>query len=75
MYLSGKRFGARKFAANFDHKAMTEATAYSNAISQKENDDALDDMRKSGKTKIYTLTADDKKAWIAALRPVHAHPP
>lgn len=52
-------------------KAMTEATAYSNAISQKENDDALDDMRKTGKTKIYTLTADDKKAWLAALRPVH----
>ena len=52
-------------------KAMAEATAYSNAISQKENDDALEDMRKSGKTKIYQLTADDKKAWLAALRPVH----
>ena len=53
------------------NKAMTEASAYSNAISQKENDDALDDMRKTGKTKIHTLTADDKKAWMAALRPVH----
>ncbi|OYU48870.1 MAG: C4-dicarboxylate ABC transporter [Rhizobiales bacterium PAR1] len=52
-------------------KAMAEATAYSNTISQKENDDALEDMRKSGKTKIYQLTADDKKAWLAALRPVH----
>jgi C4-dicarboxylate-binding protein DctP len=52
-------------------KAMAEATAYSNAISQKENDDALEDMRKSGKTKIYSLTAEDKKAWLAALRPVH----
>jgi C4-dicarboxylate-binding protein DctP len=52
-------------------KAMTEASAYSNAISQKENDDALDDMRKTGKTKIHTLTADDKKAWMTALRPVH----
>mgnify|MGYP000846720590 FL=1 len=28
VYLSGKRFGARKFAANFDHKAMTEAIDY-----------------------------------------------
>jgi C4-dicarboxylate-binding protein DctP len=52
-------------------KAMYEASAYSNAISQKENDEALDDMRKSGKTKIYTLTEDDKKVWLAALRPVH----
>ena len=52
-------------------KAMAEASAYSNAISQKENDDALDDMRKTGKTKIYTLSEADKKVWLAALRPVH----
>lgn len=52
-------------------KAMAEATAFSNAISQKENDDALEAMKQSGKTKIYNLTADDKRAWLAALRPVH----
>ncbi|WP_334102905.1 peptidase U32 family protein, partial [Methanothrix soehngenii] len=28
VYLSGKRFGARKFAANFDHTALTEAIDY-----------------------------------------------
>ncbi len=28
VYLSGKRFGARKFAANFDHTAMAEAIDY-----------------------------------------------
>src|ERR1700733_7501622 len=33
-------------------KAMKEATDYTNSIAQKENDDALEEMRKSGKTTI-----------------------
>ena len=33
-------------------KAMAEATAYANSISQTENDDALAEMKKSGKTEI-----------------------
>ncbi|KAF0228318.1 MAG: C4-dicarboxylate-binding protein [Beijerinckiaceae bacterium] len=49
-------------------KAMVEASAYSNAISQKENDDALEDMRKTGKTKIYTLGASARRPWIRSTR-------
>ena len=52
-------------------KAMTEATTYANEIAQKENDDALAAMKASGKTTFYTLTADEKAAWMKALKPVH----
>lgn len=52
-------------------KAMAEATDYANAISEKENDDALADMRKSGKTAIYTPTEAERKAWVKAMMPVH----
>ena len=52
-------------------KAMKEATDYTNGIAQKENDDALEEMRKSGKTTILTLTPDEKAAWRKALLPVY----
>src|SRR5258706_3813377 len=52
-------------------KAMKEATDYTNSIAQKENDDALAEMRKSGKTTISTLTPAEKDAWKKALLPVY----
>src|SRR5712672_2859164 len=52
-------------------KAMKEATDYTNSIAQKENDDALAEMRKSGKTTITTLTPAEKDAWKKALAPVY----
>ena len=42
-------------------KAMEEATDYANEIAQKENDDALEEMKKSGKTEFITLTAAEKR--------------
>lgn len=52
-------------------KAMTEATEYANDIAQKENDDALAAMKKAGKTEFHELTADERKAWITASKPVY----
>ena len=52
-------------------KAMAEATTYANAIGDAENEAALDAMKKSGRTKFYEPTAEDRKAWMAALLPVH----
>jgi C4-dicarboxylate-binding protein DctP len=51
--------------------AMKEATKYANDIARKENDEAVEAVRKSGKTQIITLTADEKKAWKKALVKVH----
>ena len=53
-------------------KAMAEATAFANEISQKENDDALAEMKKSGKIEFITLTPQQKAAWRKALDPVYA---
>ena len=51
--------------------AMKDATTYANEIAKKENDDAIESVRKSGKTQIITLTADERKAWKKALVGVH----
>ena len=51
-------------------KAMKDATIFANEISQKENDDALAEMKKSGRTEFVTLTDAQKAAWKKALEPV-----
>ena len=51
--------------------AMKDATKYANDISQKENDDALEAVKKSGKTEILTLTPEQKAEMKKALVSVH----
>jgi C4-dicarboxylate-binding protein DctP len=51
--------------------AMKDATKYANDIAKKENDDALEAVKKSGKTQIITLTADEKNQMKKALLSVH----
>ncbi len=51
-------------------KAMAEATTYSNGISQQENDEALEAMKKSGKIDFYKPTDADLKKWRDASKPV-----
>ena len=53
-------------------KAMDEATDYTNSIAVKENEDALADIKKSGKTTLHYLTDDQRKAWQTAMRPTYA---
>ena len=52
-------------------QAMTEATAFANDIAQAENDKALEAMKATGKTEFHELTADEREAWMATLKPVH----
>lgn len=52
-------------------KAMKEATAFSNAQSQKENDDALAEIKKSGKSEIVKLTGEQDEAMRKAMEPVY----
>jgi len=52
-------------------KAVQDSTAYANQIAKEENDKALEGVRASGKTEIYTPTAEEKAALKKALVPVH----
>ena len=52
-------------------KAMKEATDFTNEIAQKENDEALNEIKKSGKSQLVTLTPEQKAAWRKALEPVY----
>ena len=51
-------------------KAMDEATVYSNDISEKENAEALEDIKKSGKTELITPTAAETAAMRKAMEPL-----
>ena len=52
-------------------QAMLEATAYANKIAKEENDSALDAVRKSGKTVVYTPTPAERLALKKAMAKVH----
>jgi C4-dicarboxylate-binding protein DctP len=52
-------------------KAMKEATAFGNGQSLKENDDALEAIKKAGKTEIVTLTPEQDAAMRRAMEPVY----
>ncbi|MGE5713923.1 MAG: TRAP transporter substrate-binding protein [Betaproteobacteria bacterium] len=51
--------------------AMAEATKYANDIALKENEDAIAKVKASGKSAVYTPTAEERAAWKKALVPVH----
>jgi len=52
-------------------KALKEATEYGNGQSARENDDALADIKKSGKTEILNLTQEQDAAMRKAMMPVY----
>jgi C4-dicarboxylate-binding protein DctP len=52
-------------------KAMKEATAFGNGQSVKENDDALAEIKKAGRTEIDTLTPEQDAAMRKAMEPVY----
>jgi C4-dicarboxylate-binding protein DctP len=53
-------------------RAVKETSDFFNATAEKDNADALEKIKASGKTDVHVLTAAEKKAWIAKLMPVHA---
>jgi C4-dicarboxylate-binding protein DctP len=52
-------------------KAMNEATDYTNSIAQKENEDSLAEIKKSGKTTLHYLNDAQKVAWQTAMQPTY----
>ncbi|KAF1041477.1 MAG: C4-dicarboxylate-binding periplasmic protein DctP [Herbaspirillum frisingense] len=52
-------------------QAVKDTTTYFNSNSKKENDDALEEIRQTGKTRILTMTAQDKDEWRKVQAPVY----
>jgi C4-dicarboxylate-binding protein DctP len=52
-------------------RAVQESTEFFNATAAKDNVDALEKIKASGKTEVHVLTEPERKAWIAKLMPVH----
>ncbi|HXZ22994.1 MAG TPA: TRAP transporter substrate-binding protein [Pseudolabrys sp.] len=53
-------------------KALQDATIYGNAISEKENNDAMEEIKKSGKNTIIIPTAAETEAMRKAMEPIYA---
>jgi C4-dicarboxylate-binding protein DctP len=52
-------------------KAMQESTVYANKIAKEENDGALEKVKASGKTQVYTPTPQERLALKKAMVKVH----
>ena len=52
-------------------KAMNEATVYSNKISETENAEGLEEIKKSGKTQIIVPTGAEVAAMQKAMEPLY----
>ncbi len=52
-------------------KAMAEATEYANKIAKEENDDSMAKVKASGKSDVYTPTAQERLALKKAMIKVH----
>jgi len=53
-------------------RAMQEATAFTNESVQRDNDDAMAEMRRSGRIQFIELTPEQKASWRRTLEPVQA---
>jgi C4-dicarboxylate-binding protein DctP len=51
---------------------MKQPTAFGNGQSAKENDDALAEIKKAGKTEIISLSPEQDAAMRKAMEPVYA---
>lgn len=51
--------------------SMKDATKFANDIAQKDNDDAMAAVKKSGKSQIITLTPQERAAWKKAMDKSH----
>jgi C4-dicarboxylate-binding protein DctP len=52
-------------------RAVKESTDYFNETAAKDNEDALEKIKATGKLQIHYLTDAERKAWVAKLMPVH----
>src|SRR3974390_387621 len=52
-------------------RAVKESTEFFNTTAEKDNADALEKIKASGKIECHYLTDEQKRAWVAKLMPVH----
>ena len=52
-------------------RAVKESTDFFDETAAKDNADALEKIKASGKVQVHYLTDEEKKAWVAKLMPVH----
>jgi len=52
-------------------RAVKESTDFFNTTAEKDNADALEKIKASGRIEFHNLTDEQKRAWVAKLMPVH----
>jgi C4-dicarboxylate-binding protein DctP len=52
-------------------KALAVTNVFFYSFAKMVNDDALEDMKKTGRVQVYPLTPEERKSWVQAVLPVH----
>jgi C4-dicarboxylate-binding protein DctP len=52
-------------------RAVKEATDFFNDTAAKDNEEALEKIKASGKIQVHVQTPEERKVWVAKLMPVH----
>jgi C4-dicarboxylate-binding protein DctP len=52
-------------------RAVKEATDFFNDTAAKDNEEALEKIKASGKIQVHVQTPEERRAWVAKLMPVH----
>jgi C4-dicarboxylate-binding protein DctP len=52
-------------------RAVGETTEFFNTTAAKDNAEALEKIKASGKINVHVLSDEEKRAWVAKLMPVH----
>jgi C4-dicarboxylate-binding protein DctP len=52
-------------------KALAESSEYFNSIARQENDEAIENIKKTGKVQVYSLTPEERRSWVQAVLTVH----
>jgi C4-dicarboxylate-binding protein DctP len=52
-------------------RAVKESTDFFNETAARDNDEALEKIKASGRVQFHYLSDEEKKAWVAKLMPVH----
>jgi C4-dicarboxylate-binding protein DctP len=51
--------------------AIAETTPLANRLAREENEQSLEEVRRSGRTAVHEPTDAERDVWVAALKPVH----
>jgi C4-dicarboxylate-binding protein DctP len=72
-FIAGKKFwdGLPEDVREQLERAVRESTVFFNETADRDNEEALEKIKASGRVEVHDLAGEERQAWIARLMPVH----